>query len=55
MDKSQAAGAKAPALAPSGNYVCPQCGNHIQVFVKMTHEPSCLQHSAGAVKMELQK
>jgi predicted nucleic acid-binding Zn ribbon protein len=47
------AGAKAPALVPSGHYRCPSCGNSIRVFVKLVESPSCLRHSDGAVKMEV--
>lgn len=44
-----------PPLVPKGVYKCPKCSNEIEVFVRMSIPPACLQHSGGPTTMETRK
>ena len=45
-------GAQAPTMFPSGKYACPKCDNIVEVFVRMTQEPSCCKHTSGQIPMK---
>lgn len=38
---------------PTGMYVCPDCGNTVRVYVRLTAAPECNRHSGGSKKMEV--
>jgi predicted nucleic acid-binding Zn ribbon protein len=46
---------KVHKLMPKGVYVCPECGNRVQVFVGLLSAPECNRHTGGPKRMEAKK
>jgi predicted nucleic acid-binding Zn ribbon protein len=46
---------KVRKLMPKGVYVCPDCDNRVQVFVRLLSAPECNRHNGGPKKMEAKK
>jgi len=48
-------GRSLPPLVPKGVYKCPKCASEIEVFVRMSIPPACLNHTGGPTTMEKSK
>jgi hypothetical protein len=48
-------GRSLPPLLPKGVYKCPKCDSEIEVFVRMSLPPACLNHTGGPTTMEKSK